>query len=208
MRLHIGMVKGGVAKSTSAWFLATALAREGRTLAIDADPSSQSLFDWANVAIDDGYTLPFEVQPWATDDLARKIRSVEDKYDHIIVDTGGENPRLFRAACAVIPDLLIPLAPNKAELRKLPGTFQAAQEVDAMGHPVFPQILLVRVNPSANDAAEAREFLAANDLPCMESQVRYSVHYSRAPGVIMSDLGDYEDVVKELKTSTEQVSDS
>ena len=55
MRLALVSSKGGTGKTTSSVFLASALHRQGRTLAIDADPQG-SLMAWSA-----GGDLPFTV---------------------------------------------------------------------------------------------------------------------------------------------------
>jgi chromosome partitioning protein len=200
MLLTIGGLKGGLGKSTSAWFLATGLGRMGPTLLVDADPASQSVFTWANRAIDAGYDLPFEVQPWSTLDLGRKIAAVRDRYEHVVIDSGGETDKLFRVSCRTTGDLVIPVGPYTAELERLPATFQAAQEVE-LEHdvPVYPRILLVKVDGRTRNGLDARGYLDGLGLPVMAAAVRFSVpDYARAPGHIPASLGDYQAVLDEL----------
>lgn len=204
MRLTIGCLKGGVGKTTSAVFLATALSADGsRVLLVDADPQSQSAYDWAQLAIGRGYELPFVVLPWATNDLAKRIRGVAGEYDHVVVDVGGENPTMFRLACSVAPDLLIPVSPSEAELRRLPATFEAANEAAQMADTdVIPRILLVKVDTRTADGRASRSFLAQAaepPLPVLEAQVRDAVLYPRSYGHVPADVGDYAAVLAELR---------
>lgn len=202
MLLTIGGLKGGLGKSTTAWFLGAGLARLGRTLLVDADPASQSLFTWACRAIDAEFDLPFTVQPWSTPDLARKVRGVSADFDHIVVDTGGETTRLFDEALKVTQNLIIPCAPNVAEIERLPATLQAAGEAEmVLGEPITVRILLVRVDGRARDGADARTALLGRGWPVMGAMVRDSVEYSRAPGIIPAALGDYGQVLDELLTA-------
>jgi chromosome partitioning protein len=198
--LTIGGLKGGLGKSTTAWFLGAGLARTGPTLLVDADPASQSLFGWASQAIEAGHELPFEVQPWSTLDLGRKIRAIGDRYEHIVIDTGGETSRLFAISCAVTHDLLVPVGPYRAELERLPATFEAARQVEEeTGDPVYPRILLVKVDRRTLNGPQAREYLAGAGLPVMAAEVRFSVpDYARAPGFVPDELGDYQAVLDEL----------
>lgn len=200
MLLTIGGLKGGLGKSTSAWFLATGLGRLGPTLLVDADPMSQSVFTWANRAIDSGYDLPFEVQPWSTLDLGRKVAAVQDRYDHVVIDSGGDADKLFRVACRATGDLVIPVGPYSAELERLPATFQAAAEVELEhGVPVYPRILLVKVDGRTRNGADARAYLDELGLPVMTAAVRFSVpDYARTPGHVPAHLGDYQTVLDEL----------
>jgi len=208
MLLTIGGLKGGLGKSTTAWFLGTGLARTGPTLLVDADPASQSLYAWSCRVIDGGQDLPFDVQPWSTPDLARKVRGMLGRYEHILIDTGGETTRLFDEAVKVTQNLIIPCAPNVAEMERLPATLKAAAEAEmVLGDPITVRILLVRVDGRARDATDARTALLSQDWPVMAAMVRDSVEYSRAPGAIPTALGDYGPVLDELLT-TDAVDDS
>lgn len=202
MRITVGGLKGGIGKTTTAAYLATALSRHGPTLAVDADPQSQSLFDWYQLAVERGYELPWECHPWSTDDLARRVRGIQDRFQHVVIDTGGETARLFRAAVAVAGELVVPVRPNLIELRRLPATFAAAAEVEHINPAVavYPRVLLVAVNSRTEDAPAAREFLQGQTppLPMFASNVRASVEYARAFGHVPSRLLDYGPVVDEL----------
>jgi cellulose biosynthesis protein BcsQ len=101
---------------------------------------------------------------------------------------------------AVAPELVIPVRPNEIELRRIPATIAAAQEVqDLTGTEVYPRILLVAVDSRATDVDAAREFLDANNIPLMQKHVRQGVLYSRAFGHVPPSLGDYADVLDELE---------
>lgn len=199
MRVTIGNLKGGVGKTTTAVHLAAGLARTGPTLLVDADPQSQSAYDWSLTAQDRGEPLPVEVYP-CVDDLGRRVRGMADRYAHIVIDTGGENDRLFRAACAVAPELVVPVSPSLIDVRRIPATFAAAREAqDATGVEVFARVLLVRVDARTADGPAARAFLEGEGLPVMGAQVRDAVAYARAFGYAPGgQLGDYEAVLAEL----------
>lgn len=200
MLLTVGGLKGGLGKSTTAWFLGTGLAATGRTLLVDADPASQSLYGWYLRAVDNKELMPFDLQPWSTPDLARKLRGMLDRYDHILIDSGGETSRLFNLACQVTGELLIPVGPYTAELERLPATFAAAIEAEQeAGEPVTPRILLVKVDGRTNNGRDARAYLDGLGLPVMAATVRFSVpDYARTPGHVPTDLGDYAAVLAEL----------
>lgn len=201
MRVTVGGLKGGIGKTTTSVFLAAALAETGPTLVIDADPQSQSLYDWAQLAIERGDPLPYDVIPWGTDDLARKVRGLVDRYEHVVIDVGGETSRGFRAAVSVAPELIITCRPHMIEMRRIPATIEAAREVqDLTGVEVFPRVLLVAVDSRAGDEAVAREFLGSSGLPTMASRVRQGVLYVRAFGHSPAgELGDYAGVLAELR---------
>jgi len=194
MRITVGNLKGGVAKTTTSVHLAAGLARTGRTLLVDADPQAASALDWSTVA---GETFPATVIPWAGPDLARRIRDVSGDYVHIVVDTGGENDEILGQALMVTDELLVPVAPSLIELRRLPATFQLAAKVDAIS-PITARVLLCKVRTNTRSAVEARELLESLDLPVMAAYIGLREQYSAAFGTAPADLGEYEGVLAEL----------
>lgn len=194
MRITVGNLKGGVAKTTTSVHLAAGLARTGRTLLVDADPQAASALDWSTVA---GEGFPATVIPWSGPDLARRIRDVSGDYVHIVVDTGGENDEILGQALMVTEELLVPVAPSLIELRRLPATFQLAAKVDAIS-PITARVLLCKVRTNTRSAGEARELLESLDLPVMAAHIGLREQYSAAFGTAPADLGEYEDVLAEL----------
>lgn len=194
MRITVGNLKGGVAKTTTSVHLAAGLARTGRTLLVDADPQAASALDWSTVA---GEDFPATVIPWAGPDLARRIRDVSGDYAHIVVDTGGENDEILGQALMVTDELLVPVAPSLIELRRLPATFQLAAKVDAIS-PITARVLLCKVRTNTRSATEARELLESLDLPVMATQIGLREQYMTAFGTAPADLGEYADVLAEL----------
>jgi chromosome partitioning protein len=195
MRLTVGNLKGGVAKSTTSIYLACGLARTGRVLLVDADGTNASALDWSSNSMEwpDGIV----VVPWPVEDLARKIRAVENDYDHVVVDTGPEQSGLLRQALTVTDELVVPVSPSPMELRKLGHTFQAAAEVDAVSA-VTARVLLAKVRSGTRSSIEARQYLHHLGLPVMDAQVHLREAYSLAWGTAPADLVEYEDVLKEL----------
>ena len=199
VRLTVGNLKGGVAKTTTSVHLACGLARSGRTLLVDADPQAASALDWSTVA---GEAFPVTVIPWAGPDLARRVKDVANDYAHIVIDTGGENDEILGQALLVTEELVVPVAPSLIELRRLPATFQLAAKIDVIS-PVTARVLLCKVRSNTRSGIEARELLEQEEggLPVMAAQIGLREQYSQAFGTAPADLGEYEDVLAEL-TST------
>jgi chromosome partitioning protein len=215
LMITIGGLKGGIGKSTTSVFLATAIARRRlkktqppaggsasealKPLLVDADPQSQTAFDWAQIALSRDYTLPWQCLPWATDDLPGKVRGMRGLCSDVVTDVGGETSKMFRASVSVCPELIIPVRANLIELRRIPATIEAAREVENLtGTEIYPRVLLVCVDTRAGDADVAREFLAKNNIPVMKAFVRQGVLYPRTFGHVPDDLGDYDAVLNEI----------
>lgn len=215
MKVTVGGLKGGVGKTTTAVHLACLLARGstdgripgGRVLLVDADPQSQSAFDWLAMAQGRGETLPVEVLPWATPNLGERLRALDasaNPPDHVVIDTGGETASMFRSALACAPELVMPCRAYGIELRRVPATFQAAREVqDATGVEVYPRVLFVAMVHNSADEREARSFLLDEHVPMFRSRVPHSPAIARNFGHVPTWYGAYEDVYVELVEESE-----
>jgi chromosome partitioning protein len=196
MRVTLGNLKGGVAKSTSSVYLALGLARDGgRVLLVDADGTNRTCLKWSSLAPD--WPPAVTVVGWEVPDLARRVQAVMGDYDHVVIDTGPQRPAILRQALVVTDDLLIPVAPSPGELEQLPDTFTLAAEVDAQS-PVFAQVLLVKVRSGTKSSVEARKYLTEHELPVMDAEIHLWESYVLAYGAVPDDLGEYPVVMKEL----------
>jgi chromosome partitioning protein len=199
MRVTIGNLKGGVAKSTSSVYLSLVLASTGgRVLLVDADATNRTCLKWSTLAAD--WPAAVTVNPWPVPDLARRVRAVQDDYDHIVIDTGPQRPKILAQALLVTDDLIVPVAPSPLELEQLPDTFDLAAEVDAHS-PVFSQVMLAKIRRGTRSSVEARRWLTERELPVMTTETHYLEAYPLAYGTVPTDLAEYEAVVKELEAA-------
>lgn len=192
MRLTVGNLKGGTAKTTSSVYLACGLARSGRTLLVDADPQGSAL-DWSTAAAD----FPVTVIPWAVPDLARRIGQVDADYDHVVIDTAPGIGQILRQALLATDLLVVPVAPTPMDLRRLGPTFDLAAEVDAIS-PVAATAMLARVRKGTRAAVDARDHLVETGRPVLAAETHQWESYSLAWGTTPAALGEYDAVLAEL----------
>ena len=99
--------KGGSGKTTIAVNLAFKFAEQGiDTMLVDADPqrSVETLIDYR---ANNGLELPFTSVSRTGDSLAKEVRNLANKYDSIIIDTGGRDSKEMRQALLVSDIVLI-----------------------------------------------------------------------------------------------------
>lgn len=120
MIVLVGGEKGGSGKSCLAQNIAVFFTKfqNASVLMVDCDPQRTSS-DWIQ-ARNNNPDLP----PINCVQLYGKIRndllSLEDRYDVIIVDCGGQDNLALRAAMSVAEHVLIPLRPKRRDLKTVP----------------------------------------------------------------------------------------
>ncbi|MFE3754586.1 ParA family protein [Nocardia tengchongensis] len=129
----LGNLKGGVGKTTSAFFLASyfATAHELRVLVIDADPLSQTGYSWYRRLQKAEIDIPFELLAFPSRHVNDCITDNAANYDVIIVDAGGESADIFKAAVPVSDELILVTSVSPSEVKRVPSTYRAAEEAAA-----------------------------------------------------------------------------
>jgi len=192
-------LKGGVAKSTSAVYLAEGLARHGRTLLVDADPQG-TVLTWSELA-GDGFP---PVVSLPTRDLRRRLRELAKDYEHVVIDTAPGNPAISRSAVLAADVVVIPTSPTLVDLDRLRPTLELLVEVEEQ-QPFQVRILLTRVRAGTISGRTAREFLADEvELPLFEATITLREFYGASFGLVIENLGEYADVVGELLVAEAQ----
>lgn len=134
MILTLGHTKGGVGKSTLALNIAIERLRGGAdVLLIDADPRQASVSRAVGVRAESGLapSLPCVVLEDAKS-LRQQIGLLREKYDDLIIDVGGKDSGLLRAALMVTDALLLPVAPESVEIWALDDVEALIEEARAI----------------------------------------------------------------------------
>jgi chromosome partitioning protein len=131
--ITLGNLKGGVGKTTSAFFLASyfALVHELRVLVIDADPLSQTGYSWYRRLTKGEINVPFELIAFPSRHVDDCITDNAAAFDVIIVDAGGESAEIFKAAVPESHELILLTSVSPSEVKRVPSTYRAAEEAVA-----------------------------------------------------------------------------
>lgn len=198
MKITVGNIKGGVAKTTTAIFLALELARTGeRVLLIDADPEQQSALNWSEEATEE-WPANCVVMPCATRDLAKRVDQLAKDFDHLIIDTSPKNPLLLRQALSISDHMVVPVAPRSMELRELSVTFALAEEIKVT-HSLDVSVLLVQVRRGTRSIIEARKILEEMDYPILANETHFKEEYALAFGRVPAITSEYHEVMQEIR---------
>ncbi len=199
MIVAVANLKGGTGKTTSAFFLAAALARRGRTLLVDCDPQGSAL-SWSESAEEDedGARLPFNVVGLPTRDVHKKVRGLAGDYAHVVLDTPPGELAIARAALLAADAALVAVSPTAMDLDRVMATLELIAEVEPLTDLTF-QVLLTRVRRISREGRDAREAMEEMGLPVMRTEVPQLSFYSDAFGEALGEnLGEYERAAAEL----------
>jgi len=197
MRLAFVSGKGGTGKTTSSVFMASLLHRQGRTLAIDADPQG-SLMGWSAARGE----LPFTVVSMPTAHIHRQIRDLAADYEHVVIDTPPGDMAIIRSAVLAVPLVIVPVSTTGLDIAQLRPTWEVLADLEPT-HPLglAVGILLTRTRRSTRSRREAREVLVELDYPILDTEIPLAEYpYAVGFGSLPLEFGAYEDLLAELKS--------
>ncbi|RSX51253.1 ParA family protein [Bifidobacterium callimiconis] len=191
MIVTIANAKGGVAKTTSAMFLAAAYARrfEGSVpVVLDADPQSSASL-WRDLAEDAGEPLGFDVSPANLSTLGRLGRVGSDSF--VVVDAPPQG-RLLETAIGVADFVVVPSSDSPLDLQQAWATLEAVPRHRPAA------LLLVRVEPGTTAYARTLSALGDASTPRFDAVVRKRQDLKRCMGLRPGKLWEYGQVLDEL----------
>lgn len=197
MRVAIVNLKGGTAKTTSAMFLAAALAARGRTLLVDADPQGSAL-SWSEAAEVDGYEFPFALMGLAVQDVHKKLSRIAGDYEHLVIDTPPGELGITRSALKAADVGLVVLSPSMMDVSRFSPTLDLLADVEDLNEELAYYVLLTRSPRITREGRDARDSMSEVGLPVLEAEIPQLSYYSRAFGAAIEDLADYEAAAAEL----------
>lgn len=200
VRLAVANLKGGAGKTTTAVYLANALAASGRTLLIDADPQGSAL-SWSETAGD--FSLPVVAAP--VRDLNRRVAQLAEGYAHVVIDTPPGELAITRSAMLAADTVLIPIPPSVMDLDRLRPTLEMLAEIENLHAPqVF--CLLTRVRRGTRSSRAAREVLVDLGLNVLSAEVSLRESYANGFGLGLTEqLGEYAEVLSELQGQVKKI---
>jgi chromosome partitioning protein len=120
MMILVGGEKGGSGKSCLAQNLAVYFARDKNAivLMVDCDPQ-RTTSDWIQARNTDPSLPPINcIQLYGK--IRNDLLSLNQHYDYVIVDCGGQDNLALRAAMSVADHVIIPLRPKRRDLKTVP----------------------------------------------------------------------------------------
>ena len=160
----VGGIKGGSGKTTIATNLAVMLHSKGRdVLFVDADDqeTATDFTHWRNETLPNG--SGYTAIQLANNAVRTEILKLRDKYDDIVIDTGGRDTTSQRAAITVSDVYIAPFIPRSFDMWTLE---KVVRLIDEMRH-ANPQLrafaVLNKTDSRGSDNIEAKEFLTESE---------------------------------------------
>ncbi|WP_372769508.1 AAA family ATPase [Pseudoalteromonas sp.] len=171
MIILVGGEKGGSGKSCLAQNVAVYLTLQNFTvLIVDCDPQRTSS-DWIQ-ARNTNPQLPCINCVQLYGKIRNDLLSLENHYDYVIVDCGGQDNLALRAAMSVADHTIIPLRPKRRDLKTVPH-MEDILTTCKMVNPKLNAAFVITQCPSlpnqANRIIEAKEVCASYGIPVLNA---------------------------------------
>ena len=202
MIITVGGIKGGSGKTTIATNLAVLRALAGRdVLLIDAD-DQETATDFTAIrnerhAEGAGYTSIKLTGPAVRTETLR----LKEKYQDIVIDTGGRDTTSQRAALTVSDVLLVPFVPRSFDIWTVEKVAALVGEIKSVHADLKSYIFINRADPRGSDNDDAAEVLKETEyLSFIDAAIgqRKAFGNAAAEGLAVTELRQ-----QDLKASSE-----
>jgi chromosome partitioning protein len=162
VRLCIALInrKPGTGKTTSAVYLAHALAERGPVLLADADPAASAL-EWSDLAADEG-GFPFRVVGLPSKQLHQRLPDIARPDEFVVIDSPQieDHGAIAGSIMRVADELIVTCAPTGIEINRTSPIRDEIDKYDAARlTPARVSVMLNRAIPNTNGLRNARSIL-------------------------------------------------
>lgn len=191
MIISVINTKGGVGKTTTAFFLAQAAAQDPdlRPVSLcDVDPQG-SASDWEYQVAQSGGELPFD---FIVTNRKRLQRFAPESSSTIIVDTPPGNADIIQTAIGVADFVVVPTQATGIDMQRTWETLETLSDVPYA-------VLITSADPRTKLHRIAMELFDAENVPVFTTHIAKREAIRNTFGTIPEDLFDYDKVLAEIK---------
>jgi chromosome partitioning protein len=172
MMILVGGEKGGSGKSCLAQNLAVFFAKEKQAivLMVDCDPQ-RTTSDWIQARNTDP-SLPAINCIQLYGKIRNDLLSLNQHYDHVIVDCGGQDNLALRAAMSVADHVIIPLRPKRRDLKTVPHMEDMLSTCKMVNPKMLASFVITQcpaLPTQANRIIEAKEVCSSYGINVLDS---------------------------------------
>jgi chromosome partitioning protein len=163
MIICVGGQKGGTGKSTTAVCLAAWLASQKRdVLLIDANSAQGTASNWAERRASYHADLPRVNCVEKSGNIYEAVRDLAQRYDEVIIDSGGQDSKELRTALPTSHMLLTPTRPSQADIETLIYVAELVTQAKDFNPNLEARVLITNAppNPAVKLVEEAKSLLA------------------------------------------------
>lgn len=187
-----GGIKGGSGKTTVAINLAVIRALDGYdVLLVDAD-DQETATDFTRQRNErTGDQAGYTSTQLHEDAVRTEVRRFRDKYDDIVIDTGGRDTTSQRAALTIADILLVPFIPRSFDVWTLEKVEKLVGLIQTVNSELRAYLFLNRADAIGQDNAEASELLKETAvLSFLDSPLGYRKAFGKAAaqGLAVTEL--------------------
>lgn len=189
----IGIIntKGGVGKTTSAIYMATALSNEGRDVTVIDLDRQGSASRWADLATDSGTPLPFPVEVSNVGRLPRTIQRAGEGAV-VIIDTPPGDTSSIDAAIQAADFIVIP---TQASMIEVDRVWETLPTLDHLPHGV----LITSARLGTKSLEEAVQALEDQDVGVFRARIPIRESIRNSFGARPHKTEGYEFVTQEIE---------
>jgi chromosome partitioning protein len=201
----VGGIKGGSGKTTIATNLAVMLFRQNRdVLFVDADDqeTATDFTHWRNETLAEG--AGYTAIQLANNAVRTEILKLKDKYDDIVIDTGGRDTTSQRAAMTVSDVYIAPFIPRSFDMWTLEKVVRLIDEMRLVNPNLKAFAVLNKTDARGSDNVEAKDFLKeSQSITLVEANLGHRKSFANAAskGLGIIELKPTDD--KAIKEFTE-----
>lgn len=164
MIILVGGEKGGTGKSTLATNLAVEFARAGGDILIFDTDEQKSMTNWGWLR-DEDPSLGQIAMVSKTGEINKEVPKFIGKFDHIIIDAGGQESQEIRSSLMVADIVYSPVRPSSLDLSTLAKMDKLAEFAKTINSNLVCRIILngCSTNPVVTDADDAEDYINDSD---------------------------------------------